>query len=133
MRTVDILQSFEQFNVLHVGSICDYPILSIPHPFIYPDKWRCSMTEQDGYMFERKFLDIVEELREKKKISKKALAGQVFPFEKDPNKKYHTILKGDSKAKPQRLKLGEAYEIAKYLQVPFDTISQEAIRRITFE
>ena len=91
------------------------------------------MTEQDGYMFERKFLDVVEELRSKKGISKKALAENVFPLEKDSNKKYHTMLKGDSKAKPQRLKLGEAYEMAKHLQVPFDTISQEAIRRITFE
>ena len=91
------------------------------------------MLNQDGYMFERKFLDVVEELREKKKKSKKDLAENVFPFEKDPNKKYHTILKGDSKAKPQRLKLGEAYEIAKYLQTPFDTINQEAIRRLTFE
>jgi len=91
------------------------------------------MTEKDGYMFERKFLDVVEELRKKKGISKKAFAGMVFTQEKDPNKKYHMLLKGDSAAKPQRLKLGEAFEISRQLKISFDLLNQEAERRITFD
>ena len=90
------------------------------------------MTHFTGYDYERKFLEIVEELREKKGIAKKTFAEQIFPQEKDANKKYHTILKGDAKAKPQRVKLGEAYEMSRVLQYSMNTIEQEAERRLAF-
>ena len=133
MSAMNCFEGLKKFPVLHGGIICNFTILSIPHTFIYSDKWRCPMTEREGYMFERKFLEIVEEVRRKKGISKKAFASMVFTQEKDPNKKYHMLLNGDSNAKPQRLKHGEAFEISRQLQVSFDLLNQEAERRLTFD
>lgn len=68
----------------------------------------------DGINFERKFFEIVERIRKDKGYTKRSVSDRAFLGQSKEDNKYQRIEKPNKKlGKPQRINLGEAYDLAK--------------------
>jgi hypothetical protein len=64
------------------------------------------------YLIERRFLELVQEIMEEKKLKQVQVAPVAFPDRKDATRKFQQIMRKSRLGEPQRISFQDAYFLA---------------------